>query len=38
MGDTFVVEGWILPFFIALFISFTTLILDKLITKNVIGE
>lgn len=38
MGDIFVVEGWILPFFIALFISFTTLILDKLITKNVIGE
>ena len=38
MGDTFVVEGLILPFFIALFISFTTLILDKLITKNVIGE
>ena len=38
MGDVFVVEGWILPFFIALFISFTTLILDKLITKNVIGE
>ena len=38
MGDTFVVEGWILPFFIALFISFTTLILDKLITKNEIGE
>ena len=38
MGYTFVVEGWILPFFIALFISFTTLILDKLITKNVIGE
>ena len=38
MGDAFVVEGWILPFLIALFISFTTLILDKLITKNVIGE
>ena len=38
MGDTFVVEGWILPFFIALFISFTTLILDKKIKKNVIGE
>ena len=38
MGDAFVVEGWILPFFIALFISFTTLILDKLITTNVIGE
>ena len=38
MGDAFVVEGWILPFFIALFISFTTLILDELITKNVIGE
>lgn len=38
MGDAVVVEGWILPFFIALFISFTTLILDKLITKNVIGE
>ena len=38
MGDAFVVEGWILAFLIALFISFTTLILDKLITKNVIGE
>ena len=38
MVDAFVVEGWILPLFIALFISFTTLILDKLITKNVIGE
>ena len=38
MGDAFVVEGWILPFFIALFISFTTSILDKLITKNMIGE
>ena len=38
MGDAFVVEGWILPFFIALFISFTTLLLDKLITKNMIGE
>ena len=38
MGEAFVVEGWILPFFIALFISFTTLILDKLITKNMIGE
>lgn len=38
MGDAFIVEGWILPFFIAIFISFTTLILDKLITKNLIGE
>ena len=38
MGDAFVVEGWILSFFIALFISFVTLILDKVITKNIIGE
>lgn len=38
MGKSFVVEGWILPFFIAIFISFLTLILDKLITKNIIGE
>lgn len=38
MGDVFVVEGWILPFFIAIFISFVTLILDKVVTKNVIGE
>ena len=38
MGDAFVVKGWILPFFIALFISFVTLILDKVITKNIIGE
>lgn len=38
MGKSFIVEGWILPFFIAIFISFLTLILDKLITKNIIGE
>lgn len=38
MGKSFVVEGWILPFFIAIFISFLTLILDKIITKNIIGE
>lgn len=38
IGKSFVVEGWILPFFIAIFISFLTLILDKLITKNIIGE
>ena len=38
MGNAFIVEGWILPFFIAIFISFVTLMLDKVITKNIIGE
>lgn len=38
MGDAFIVQGWILPFFIAIFISAITLILDKVITKNVIGD
>lgn len=38
MGTSFIVEGWILPFFISIFLSVTTLLLDKIITKRVIGE
>lgn len=36
MGSHFVVEGWIIPFFISLFISFMTIMLDTLITKRII--
>lgn len=38
MGKSFIVEGWILPFFISIFLAITTLILDKIITKRIIGE
>lgn len=38
MGSSFIVEGWILPFFISIFLSITTLLLDNLITKRIIGE
>ena len=37
IGDNFVVEGWIAPFFISLFISFMTIVLDALITKQIMG-
>lgn len=36
MGSHFVVEGWIIPFFISLFISFMTVVLDALITKRIV--
>ena len=34
MGSSFVVEGWILPFFIAIFISAVTRLLEKLIVDG----
>lgn len=34
MGSSFVVEGWILPFFIAIFISAVTKLLEKLIVDG----
>ncbi len=37
IGDNFVVEGWIAPFFISLFISFMAIVLDALITKQIMG-
>ena len=36
MGTHFVVEGWVIPFFVSIFISFVTVLLDTLITKSVI--
>lgn len=36
MGSSFIVEGWILPFFITLFISIVTKILHSLIIKPII--
>lgn len=38
MGKSFVVEGWILPFFISIFLSIITIILDQIITKRIVGE
>lgn len=38
MGSKFIIEGWILPFFISIFLAITTMILDKIITKNIIGD
>jgi putative membrane protein len=35
IGDAFIVEGWFVAFFIAIFISFMTIILDVLITKRI---
>jgi len=36
MGSSFIVEGWIIPFFITLFISVVTKILHSLIIKPII--
>jgi len=33
MGSAFIVNGWILPFFITLFISFMTKVLSEIIVK-----
>lgn len=37
MGDKFIVTGWIIPFFIAIFISAMTIILDAVITRQIVG-
>ena len=37
MGDKFIVEGWFVPFFIAIFISIMTIILNLIITKQIVG-
>ncbi len=36
MKPYFVVEGWVIPFFVSIFISFVTVLLDSLITKSII--
>ena len=38
MGKSFIVEGWILPFFISIFLSIITIVLDQIITKRIVGE
>ena len=38
MGKSFIVEGWILPFFISIFLSIITIVLDQIITKKIVGE
>lgn len=38
MGSNFIVEGWIVPFFIAIFISIMKVILDVVITKQIVGS
>ena len=36
MGSHFIVEGWVIPFFVSIFISVVTVLLDALITKSVL--
>ena len=38
MGSAFVVEGWFVPFFISIFISFANILLDSIITKTIVGN
>ena len=38
IGKNFIVEGWIAPFFVSIFISLFTIILDALITKQIVGD
>lgn len=33
MGEVFTVEGWLIPFFVSIFITIITFILDAVITK-----
>ena len=35
MGSHFVVEGWVIPFFVSIFIAVLNVILDALITKSI---
>jgi len=37
MGDKFIVDGWFVPFFIAIFISIMTIILNLVVTKQIVG-
>lgn len=37
IGQNFIVEGWIVPFFVSIFISLMTIILDAIITKQIVG-
>lgn len=36
MGNHFIVEGWVIPFFVSIFISIITVLLDAIVTKAVI--
>lgn len=38
MGESFIVKGWILPFFVAIFISVVTPLLHKIFIKPFIEE
>ncbi|MDD2208494.1 MAG: phage holin family protein [Bacilli bacterium] len=38
IGKNFIVDGWIAPFFVSIFISLFTIILDALITKQIVGD
>ena len=38
MESTFVVEGWFVPLFISIFISFANILLDSIITKTIVGN
>lgn len=38
MGSSFVVKGWLIPFFVSIFISFISILLDAIITKPIVGD
>lgn len=38
MGEHFIIKGWFVPFFISIFISIANIILDIMVTRNVVGN
>ncbi len=37
MGDHFIAQGFVIPFFVSIFISIVTVLLDSIITKAIVG-
>lgn len=38
MGNAFIIEGWFVPFFISIFISITTIIIEEVVEKGLGGR
>lgn len=38
MGSSFIVAGWLIPFFVSIFISIISILLDAVITKPIVGD
>ncbi|MDD2504770.1 MAG: phage holin family protein [Bacilli bacterium] len=37
IGSNFIIDGWLVPFFVSIFISFMNITLDALITRQIVG-